>query len=106
MSTPTDRELIEFAAKAAGKTRGEWDYDWLVGLGHEISRDMLWNPLVDDGAAMRLGVQLGLFFRYMTDRSDLFQRFYLEELDRDLRPSEATRRAVTRVAYEIGKDMP
>ena len=50
-----------------------------------------WNPLEDDGDALRLAVNLSMLFKGMSERFDLFQQFYREELDKDLRPSEATR---------------
>ncbi|HEY6021520.1 MAG TPA: hypothetical protein VIY48_16930 [Candidatus Paceibacterota bacterium] len=47
----TDRELLELAAKAAGIRLGVND------LGHFFNFDsaMLWNPLNDDGDALRMG---------------------------------------------------
>ena len=65
----TDRELLELAAKAAeintiiwtesprsnGQTAGcIWN-----GVGHGDTAE-LWNPLTDDGDALRLAVRLGL----------------------------------------------
>lgn len=52
---------------------------------------------------MRLAVKLSVLWLYMEDRFSMFQRFYLEELNRDLKPSEATRRAIVRAAAEIGR---
>lgn len=97
----TDKELLELAAKAAG-IDVEWfeePYGSCFVLG-----DKKWNPLTDDGDALRLAVKLGLLFKHMIDRYELFMRFYYEELDNDLRPSEATRRAIVRAAAEIGKE--
>src|SRR5215204_6930481 len=54
----TDKERLEFAAKAAGIGRGRWDYDYVRNLGHMVTRSMMWNPLTDDGEALRLAVQL------------------------------------------------
>lgn len=51
---PTDRDLLARAAQAAGKSRAEWDYDWLVERGVDVSRDMLWNPLANSGEALEL----------------------------------------------------
>ena len=58
----TDRELLEAAAKAAG-IEGEWeahpDYVGVSTSGIYIEgRAMLWNPLTDDGDALRLAVKL------------------------------------------------
>lgn len=109
-TTPTDRELLEFAAKAAGKTRGEWDEVWLRGLGHNISRDMMWNPLERSGDTFELQVKLGLtvdvrpLCTCIRLGSKVFPSFGMIEGESDMIP--ATRRAITRAAYEIGKAMP
>ena len=55
----TDRELLELAAKAAG-LEGEWKttvggWPCLILPGHHA-----WQPLHDDGDALRLAVQLEL----------------------------------------------
>jgi hypothetical protein len=47
----TDRELLEKAAKAEGHA-----YPWLPARGGERP----WNPLTDDGDALRLAVKLRL----------------------------------------------
>lgn len=59
--TPADRALLARAAQAAGKSRAEWDYDWLVERGVDVSRDMLWNPLDNSGQALELAVQLDVW---------------------------------------------
>jgi hypothetical protein len=112
----TDRELLELAAKAAGveyaveaskphPKSGAWFGLWLVihGEPNEFTRRR-WNPITDDGDALRLAVQMGMLFTYMSSRFEMFQRFYREELDNDLKPSEATRRAIVRAAAEIGNN--
>ena len=51
----SDRELLEMAAKAAGiETHGAMMADWLNG------HSSYWNPLTDDGDALRLAVKLGI----------------------------------------------
>jgi len=100
----TDRELLELAAKAAGV---EWDvlYDgpWIPGIGK-------WNPLTNDGDALRLAVKLCLsmdlfsneiLVGYTPNCNDCDQ--VVEEIDSD--PYAATRRAIVRAAAEIGKEM-
>lgn len=60
----TDRELLEAAAKAAGKVPAD-EIDahipsggmWVVGRG---GRDEIFDPLRDDGDAFRLAVKLSL----------------------------------------------
>lgn len=50
----TDKELLELAAKAAGHQIDPID------LRHEPSEWICWNPLTDDGDALRLAVKLGI----------------------------------------------
>ena len=106
-----DKELLVLAAKAAG-----CDVVWKRGMHqgdpHEGLFDRAtgypttWNPIHDDGDALRLAVKLGMLFTYMHDRFEMFQLYYWQELNNDLQPSEATRRAIVRVAEAIGKEMP
>lgn len=54
----TDRDLIEAAAKAAG-IAGRWN----EARGFNLRTDVwpkIWNPLEDDGDALRLAVRLGM----------------------------------------------
>ena len=113
----TDRELLELAAKAAGKdidlTRHDDD------LGFAI-RHMAkwWNPLKDDGDALRLAVKLQMKLECMVLQSAArtFNNEYAGCVDhadseqypnRDFNPDPyaATRRAIVRAAAEIGKEM-
>jgi hypothetical protein len=57
-----------------------------------------WNPLTDDGDALRLAVKLNLLSdpRFIHERDVLMFTQGIEKL-------EATRRAITRAAAEIGK---
>lgn len=102
----TDRELLEMAAKAAryqyAKHGGYIVVDGIPGN---------WNPLTDDGDALRLAVKLGL--RVKVEKNDH------AEVDNgdDLAPMcwqavangqdiyVATRRAIVRAAAAIGKAM-
>ena len=108
----TDRELLELAAKATGVSgyfdRVHMPYGdmWIEGINAgEIT---LWNPLADDGDALRLAVDLGMIVYtnacaaviLMDDDSELA---FEEESGDD--PRAATRRAITRAAAEIGKAM-
>ena len=95
-----DRELLELAAKAAG-IEINW-FKW-ERLTHQ------WNPLVDDGDALRLAVKLRIRFDRHTVHpfvaafcNDVAGRF--EEPDNG-DPYAATRRAITRAAAEIGKSL-
>lgn len=114
----TDRELLELAAKACGfgapKTGGTiWDgseYPRKSGkhgalwnfVGYSDTAE-LWNPLTDDGDALRLAVKLRISPMYGTPcvAVGAFSMGASEEAD----PYAATRRAITRAAAEIGKGM-
>ena len=101
----TDRELLEMAAKAAG-------FDVMQGVtGWCIRRDTMdsWNPLADDGDALRLAVKLEM----VVDVINRVVAGYLSDICVDIDPEEresnplaATRRAIVRAAAEIGKAMP
>ena len=107
MTDTTDRELLILAAKAAGV---EGEYESWTGQGFkEGIRQVLngakclrpWNPLTDDGDALRLAVRLNL----------LTQRLFTHERDvlmftKNTPKLEATRRAIVLAAAEIGKAMP
>ena len=92
----TDRELLELAAKAAG----------LEVVTPTMLKYGQWNPLTDDGDALRLAVKLRIRFAGMGERACAFigLREFWEDEGSD--PYAATRRAITRAAAEIGKAMP
>ena len=121
----TDRELLELAAKAAGMTG--WRYEGpITGLVKMINPDNpentgsvgnAWNPLFDDGDALRLAVALRFSVfagcdwctvRGGTKKVKSDTRFKIEEhigwdeYDRRDRAG-ATRRAITRAAAAIGE---
>jgi len=101
-TSPTDVELLEAAAKAAGIEFG-WIHDT-----PRIRAEMgwtPWNPLTDDGDALRLAVKLDM----VVDCGNWLARprtLSLEWVDggRD-DPLAATRRAIVRAAAVIGKEM-
>ena len=65
-----------------------------------------WNPLTDDGDAMRLAVRLDMFVDIKNGFSGaqvIHKSFCSEEHKGD--PCAATRRAIVRAAAEIGKKM-
>lgn len=121
-----DRELLEMAAKAAGiggkfsenhPEDGAPCYSCGINRGKRVQ--ILWNPLTDDGDALRLLVELKMdvtFFRG-------FEEVYVQaegppdtpwELSETIDANEkfssdmaaATRRAIVRAAAVIGKAMP
>ena len=102
----TDRELLELAAKACGYWNDEFNcWSGAPSLG--------WNPLTDDGDALRLAVNLGL---------DVECLAFATQVNYDIRGTlyhcnvgknegvcngdlyEATRRAIVRASAEIGKE--
>lgn len=111
----TDRELLDLAAKAAGivvhapgqKLRDDIGYGH-VGLWTEETT--CWNPLTDDGDALRLACHL--FMSVSTGpveasantiagalRGQFFRESTIDELD----TAAAVRRAIVRAAAEIGR---
>ncbi|MGV2897703.1 hypothetical protein ACNPPY_18205 [Achromobacter sp. AGC78] len=107
----TDRELLELAAKAAGL-----EYHWVKVDGGSLMQasepgsrsEESWNPLTDDGDALRLSVKLQIdirqFLQYRGVVDALVDRLGKgcgEKIGDD--PYAATRRAVVRAAAEIGK---
>lgn len=125
----SDRKLLELAAKAAGieviRSR----------LDDPLNRDMLiryslrnpyhetgpWNPLTDDGDALRLSVKLGIQIRqYPIYDQPRFAAYACEArwdcdaqkqvgaealVKYDGDPCAATRRAIVLAAAEIGRSM-
>jgi hypothetical protein len=104
----TDRELLELAAKSIGlKYRPENNYVVVdAKTGQWLGS---WNPLADDGDALRLAVKLeidliiGTGHKFVTARNEVTQ---LNEYEYTQDKYAATRRAITRAAAEIGKAMP
>ena len=107
----TDRELLEAAAKAAGI---EVEFSVFSDgsficfrQGGDCFHDE-WNPLTDDGDALRLAVSQGVTVytnirAAYARREDGTEIAVTEEPSTD--PIVATRRAIVRAAAEIGKAM-
>lgn len=91
----SDRELLELAAKAAGNGAGWHSHDPFHLYPMRLPDGGNWNPLDDDGDALRLAVRLGILLR--TD----FPQLLGELLDSGMERYAATRRAITRIAAEI-----
>lgn len=118
-----DRELIELAAKAAG-IRLEWEghpdeWEPMYYEGNPYYIYHAWNPLTDDGDALRLFCALPWLCIETSDvgvtvrergNPDEPARVYLmwtEWLDKhNGNVAAATRRAIVRAAAEIGRMMP
>tara|TARA_R110000868_G_scaffold126368_1_gene333385 strand:- start:1062 stop:1394 length:333 start_codon:yes stop_codon:yes gene_type:complete len=108
----TDCELLELAAKAAGIKLSPLETRWDDDVGEMVS----WNPLEDDGDALRLAVKLRLrVFTPTTDTDvaiascgDVRTTGHVHEYSEDEYSTDnlaATRRAIVRAAAEIGKGM-
>lgn len=98
----TDRKLLEAAAKAAGGIRPDLDCQW-NGSGLWFSGNgegVLWNPLTDDGDALRLAVKLRMnVFHAAIKVYALDEDGGIEvEQGHENDPIAATRRAIVRAA--------
>ena len=118
-----DKELLELAAKAAGYADAEFqEYDGMdvrygfpLGIWskkkYEETNSGYWNPLWDDGDALRLAVKLNIYTDPATD--DEADAMIVREPHPVIRvfeshngdPYAATRRAIVRAAAEIGKSL-
>lgn len=119
----TDRELLELAAKAVGfdtthrmnakRLQLDPPVDALLVRRNGELVTTGWNPLIDDGDALRLAVKLRLDISPQPD--DKIEVSNQWENEDDFRWAwesyggdafAATRRAIVRAAAEIGKAMP
>lgn len=104
-----DKELLELAAKAAGITYKYYsDPEGLI-INDDQWPLVVWNPLTDDGDALRLAVKLKIDIDNMTDACYAEGQFghdaFVDICDCGGDPYAATRRAIVRAASEIGKGM-
>ncbi|MCQ4302246.1 hypothetical protein NAV11_20220 [Pseudomonas songnenensis] len=102
-----DRELLELAAKAVDL---QWmsfgdNGAWIAG------RETLWNPLTDDGDALRLANKLRMRIEHHV-RHPFVAVFAGKDFDavkaeepHEVDVDAATRRAIVRAAAEIGRAM-
>lgn len=106
----TDEELLELAAKAVGLhfCDGLVKYDRGELFGGE-SAVATWNPLEDDGDALRLAVKLGfgISIPLKAKRTDVvsFDCFLVNAIESHGDPLAATRRAIVRAAASIGEKL-
>jgi hypothetical protein len=104
----TDRELLEAAAKAAGLINPRYveATSWGTGISHGEGDDVycVWNPLTDDGDALRLAVKVLNWPHGGRAFDNAVSAMYaVGQLPKD--PYAATRRAIVRAAAEIGRGM-
>ena len=100
----TDKELLELAAKAARyafrKEISQIGIDLFYVDGHR------WNPLTDDGDALRLAVKLKMEVSvWHSDTTIQTDEVATITLDHRGDPYATTRRAIVRVAAAIGWQM-
>lgn len=106
-----NRKLLELAAKAAGHT-----FDWgcqpliLAAPADEERPWRCWNPLDDDGDALRLAVGLNMGISipvFRKPRADIvcFRDSSVNIIEEGDDPYAATRRAIVRAAASIGGQM-
>lgn len=102
-----DRELLGLAAKAAGIEGIMLDNGMEVrGYSEPDHRWRAWNPLVNDGDALRLAVKLDIGLIPMSDIDVVVADGDFRETYHRNRDYAATRRAIVRAAAEIGRNMP
>lgn len=104
-----DNELLEMAGKAAGlKVQYSNNFgDFSIGEPYSHG-EIRWNPLTDDGDALRLMVKLKMcIYRtdaYLSARTSGGDQIEFIEMGED--PGVLTRRAIVREAARIGRAMP
>lgn len=109
--TESDKELLEYAAKAASLPA-----EYLHGRNVFSVNGFPWDPLNDDADALRLALKVGMLIdiRYassISSRSNCvtywIDRTQSSRIDcgEGLEPGGALRRAIVQAAAEIGKSM-
>lgn len=112
-----DRELLELAAKAAGVEYTDFcEFGLVIGQVHDNTcAGAFWDPLQDDGDALRLAVKLRMIVSLAEcmccavvdwdgndDDNEVCVRFSESFSDRECSSAEqATRLAITRAAAQI-----
>ena len=115
----TDREMLELAAKAYGFGDQEGNFIWTESEYPRGSKTngalwnymgwcdtaQLWNPLTEDGDALRLAVKLHMQVSVTTEscRAETLPCLGVRVNDSD--ENLATRRAIVMAAAAIGKGM-
>jgi hypothetical protein len=107
-----DREMLEMAAKAGGVVSVGSGINGIAQRKNGACLVGWWNPLTDDGDALRLAVKLGFlcdFFKTAavskTGEYEHLHKYWVSEpVDGD--KMAAARLAITRAAAEIGRAMP
>jgi hypothetical protein len=100
----TDREMLEMAARATGYNWRDWTPNsnpLMAGWPYD------WNPLTDDGDALRLAVALDIRidFNSQSFAPKVACPRWFVVANQYADKNAATRRAIVRAAAEIGKAM-
>ena len=113
----TDRKLLELAALAAGLVYEHPGIAYPAGFKEQVATwhpvtsgcDKFehiplaeWNPLTDDGDALRLAVKLGLVVDFSRPSAALPFARHSYDLSDGGNNAETARRAIVRAAAEIG----
>jgi hypothetical protein len=97
----SDRELLELAALALGRV----SYDGKPDIGPD--GDQEWNPLDDDGDALRLAIKLNIDISFAPESDSVVcehcKRCTLQSVD--ALDDFGTRRATVSVAAQIGRSL-
>ena len=119
--TESDRELLEMAAKASGFDFVQWTSGaWTFGEKTECRPEGgdVWNPLVDDGDALRLACHLEIDILFTHDDVEAIATQYAQAEDQELispwacenfkkqDKATAAKRAIVRTAAAIQKQKP
>lgn len=106
----TDRELLELAARVYGLDG--YIHEWINGPEFIVPGEnpVIFNPLTDDGDALRLAVKLGMRVYVYNGGGDDYTCVATDELSfsqetikvmHDGDSASATRRAITRAAAQM-----
>lgn len=102
----SDQELLELAARAAGVKKHEWSGYYEIPTlsdGTLISRTGGWNPLTDDGDALRLSVKLRMILDPYAGAVAVPGKTIATINEGDI--YAATRQAIVQLAAELGKEI-
>ncbi|MGL5219609.1 MAG: hypothetical protein ACRC8G_09045 [Plesiomonas shigelloides] len=106
----TDRELLELSAKAiGGEYRDHYHGDQYLAYPPNWN-GITWNPLTDDGDAMRLAMELGFHIKHWVYACQIedsngheWPLVHMSECEGGI--CHAARRAIVIAAAEIGKGL-
>ena len=96
-----DRELLRLAGKACGELGPSW-FDNDAYFDGVLTR---WNPLTDDGDALRLAVALRMDLNINDEECDAFHPDGCVSEVGGENTGQVVRRAIVRAAAEIGAGM-